>query len=221
VEKFELLLTVLRDLQKAGILRHFILVGSWCQEFYRYLYHEPVEIPATRTMDADLLIPKRLPASVHGNIVEIMEKNDFAVDIDYPSGLIKFVHQQLNVEFLTDPGAKPDEAVYRFQQFGVTAQELRYMSIPLSYKQTITYKDILLNIPEPEAFTLHKLIVCTLRKKPEKAIKDAATAKGMLLFFEGKKQHVMRIREIYHTFPKGWKKLVDKGLGKTGLQLPE
>ena len=58
MEKFDLLLAVLRDLQKADILRHFVLVGSWCQEFYRYLYGNPIEIPATRTMDADLLIPK-------------------------------------------------------------------------------------------------------------------------------------------------------------------
>jgi len=56
VEKFDVLLSVLRDLQKADILRHFVLVGSWCQEFYRHLYGNPIEIPATRTMDADLVI---------------------------------------------------------------------------------------------------------------------------------------------------------------------
>ena len=33
MEKFDLLLAVLRDLQAAGILRHVILVGSWCQDF--------------------------------------------------------------------------------------------------------------------------------------------------------------------------------------------
>ena len=64
MEKFDLLLNVLRDLQKADILQHFILVGSWCLNFYRYLYDNPVEIPATRTLDADILIPKRLPTSV-------------------------------------------------------------------------------------------------------------------------------------------------------------
>jgi hypothetical protein len=95
------------------------------------------------------------------------------------------------------------------------------MAIPLDYRMVITYEDITLNIPEPEAFTLHKLIVCCLRKNPEKAIKDAETARGMLLFFEEKPHHVNRIREIYDSFPRGWKKRVEDGLQKVGLPLPK
>jgi hypothetical protein len=221
VEKFDLLLNVLRDLQTAGILRHVVLVGSWCQNFYRHIYGNPVEIPAARTLDADLLIPKRLPPSAQGNIIEIMEKNDFAVEIDYPSGYHRFTHPDLKFEFLTDPGPKPTEEIYRFRQLGVTAQELRYMSIPLSHRLTVTYQDIALTIPEPEAFALHKLIVCCLRKKPEKATKDTETARGMLMFFQDKSQHVKRIREIYDSFPKGWKARVNDGLNRAGLPLPE
>jgi hypothetical protein len=41
VEKFDLLINVLRDLQTAGILRHIMLVGSWCQNFYRHIYGNP------------------------------------------------------------------------------------------------------------------------------------------------------------------------------------
>jgi len=198
-----------------------VLVGSWCQNFYRYLYGNPVEIPAARTLDADMLIPKRLPASAQGNIIEIMEKNDFAVEIDYPSGYHRFTHPDLKFEFLTDPGPKPAEEIYKFKQLGVTSQELRYMSIPLSYRMTLTYEDIILTIPEPEAFTLQKLIVCCLRKKPEKAVKDTETARGMLMFFQDKPRHIKRIREMYDSFPKGWKTRVVNGLKKAGLQLPE
>lgn len=60
MEKFNLLLNVLRDLQSAGILKHFVLAGSWRQNFYRHLYGNPLEIPAARTLDADMLFPKRL-----------------------------------------------------------------------------------------------------------------------------------------------------------------
>jgi len=220
VEKFDLLINVLRDLQTAGILKHIMLVGSWCQDFYRHLYGNPVEIPAARTLDADLLIPRRLPSNVQGNILEIMEKNRFAIETDYPSGYHRFTHPDLKIEFLTDPGSKPDEQVYRFKQLGITAQELRYMAIPLTYRRTVTFGDLSLTIPEPEAFALHKLIVCCLRKKPEKAVKDAETARGMLMFFEGKSHHVKRLHEIYDGFPKGWKKRVDNGLKKIGRELP-
>ena len=149
-----------------------------------------------------------------------MEKNNFAVQVDFPSGLYKFIHPELTFEFLTNPGAKPGEEVYRFKQLGITAQELRYMAIPQEHFMTITYKDITLNIPEPEAFTLHKLIVCCLRRNPEKATKDAETAKGMLLFFEDKKHHIKHLHDLYESIPKGWKKRVDEGLKKTGLTLP-
>ena len=57
--KFDVLYSVLKDLQDAGVLKHFVLVGSWCQEFYRHHFENSFEIPATRTMDADILIPRR------------------------------------------------------------------------------------------------------------------------------------------------------------------
>jgi hypothetical protein len=88
VEKFELLLNVLRDLQNAGILRHFILVGSWCQNFYRHLYGNPVEIPAARTLDADMLIPKRLPVSAQGNNVACFERRRLTKQGPKGAGLI-------------------------------------------------------------------------------------------------------------------------------------
>ena len=220
MEKFELLLAVLRDMQKADILRHFILIGSWCQNFYRHLYGNPVEIPAARTMDADMLIPKQLPKDKQVSIPQIMEKNNFAVEVDFTSGLYRFIHPDLKFEFLTNPGAKPGEDVFRFRQLGITAQELRYMAIPLDHRMTITYEDIALTIPEPEAFALHKLIVCCLRKNPEKAIKDTETARGMLIFFEGKSDHIKRIHEIYDGLPKGWRQRVNDGLKKVGLALP-
>jgi hypothetical protein len=136
VEKFELLLKILRQLQDAHILKHIVLVGSWCQNFYRHMYGNPAEIPAARTLDADLLIPKRLPISAQGNITQIMKDNDFAIEINSFTGYYRFTHPDLKIEFLTDPGAKSDETVHNFKQLGVTAQELRYMSIPLSYLHT-------------------------------------------------------------------------------------
>jgi hypothetical protein len=45
VEKFDLLVKVLGDFQDAGILKHLVLVGSWCQDFYRYQFGNPKEIP--------------------------------------------------------------------------------------------------------------------------------------------------------------------------------
>jgi hypothetical protein len=222
VEKFDLLVKVLTDLQDAGILKHLVLVGSWCQDFYRYQYGNPQEIPATKTMDADILIPRRMPKLKSPvDIVAIMKKNDFIFEIGPTSGLYKFNHPLLKVEFLTDPGAKPDEVSRHFKELGVTAQELHFMSLPLSYHYSLTYKHLTINIPEPEVFALHKLIVCQRRINKEKAEKDRLTAQGMFLFFQGKPKHIERLYQIIGEQPKSWQKTIRKALEKTGLELPQ
>ncbi len=222
MEKFDLLLNVLTDLQKAGILKHLVLVGSWCQDLYRYQFGNPPEIPATKTMDADILTPRRLPQiNPAVNIVGIMERNDFIFEVSPSTGLYKFSHPLLKVEFLTDPGAKPDEIPRHFPSLGVTAQELHFMSLPLSYNYPLTYKHLTINIREPEAFALHKLIVCQRRFNKEKAEKDRLTAEGMLLFFRDKPHHIERLHQIIAEQSKGWQKKIRLALEETGLKLPK
>jgi hypothetical protein len=222
VEKFDLLVKVLSDLQDVGILKHLVLVGSWCQDFYRYQFGNPKEIPATKTMDADILIPKRMPKiNPPVDIVDIMKKNDFIFEIGPQSGLYKFNHPMLKVEFLTDPGAKPHEEIRRFEQLNVTAQELHFMSLPLSYNFPITYKHLTFNIPEPEAFALHKLIVCQRRINKEKAEKDRLTAQGMFQFIQTDPKRIERLHQIFGEVSKGWQKRIRAALDNTGLVLPE
>lgn len=221
VEKFDLLVKILTDLQDAGILKHLVLVGSWCQDFYRYQFGNPPQIPATKTMDADILIPRRMPrVNTPVDIVAIMKKNDFVFEIGTPSGLYKFYHPMLKVEFLTDPGAKADEAIRHFKQLGITAQELHFMSLPLTYKYPLTYKHLTLNIPEPEAFALHKLIVCQRRINKEKAEKDRLTTQGMFLFIQNDPQRIKRLHQIINELSKGWQKRIKAALENTGLKLP-
>jgi hypothetical protein len=222
VEKFDLLVKVLGDLQDAGILKHLVLVGSWCQDFYRYQFGNPPEIPAAKTMDADILIPRRMPrVNPPVDIVAIMKKNDFLFDVSPRSGLYKFNHPLLKVEFLTDPGAKPDEVARYFEQLGVTAQELHFMSLPLSYNYPFTYNHLTFNIPEPEAFALHKLIVCQRRLNKDKADKDRLTAQGMFQFIQTDPKRVKRLHRILSEQSKGWQKKIKEALKNSGLELPK
>jgi hypothetical protein len=219
--KFEILYTILKDLQNSGVLKHVVLVGSWCQEFYRHHYEDSFQIPATRTMDADILIPRRIKVEKPVDLFEVFEKRGFVPQIHYESCFAKFIHRELTFEFLTDAGAKPEESQRRFKDLNIVAQELHFMNIPLAHYMTVQYKDITLNIPELEAFALHKLIVSLRRKNPEKKEKDIKTAKGIFQFFKGKEQHVRRLKQIIDEMPKGWKKKIQVALDATGLILPE
>ncbi len=102
MEKFNLLHTVLKDLQNAGILKDLVLVGSWCLDFYRFKFDNPIEIPSAKTNDADILIPRRYKTANPVDISQILKDRDFLVDQHYSSGFMRFIHRDLNFEFLTD-----------------------------------------------------------------------------------------------------------------------
>ena len=115
--------------------------------FARFRYHPWTTlrvIPATRTMDADILVPRNLSSRVQLDLGQLMENNGFVVQADYPTGFHRFVHPDLNVEFLTDAGTKSDISVHMFKQLGITVQELRYMDIPPSQKVPDTFEKGLL-----------------------------------------------------------------------------
>lgn len=220
VEKFELLYSVLSSLHRAGVLADCILVGSWCQDFYRQMFGNPFQIPAATTTDADLLVPKRLKFKKSVDIAGIMEQNGFKVEQERSSSLMKFIHEDFKFEFLTEAGAKPHETVHRFKNLNLTAQELHFMNIPLAYNFVMPFRDISIRLPEPEAFALHKLIISQRRLNPIKKEKDTATARGMLEFIQTREESRNRLKAILESFPKGWKKKVDQALEATGLELP-
>lgn len=52
-EKYELLSAVLNGLQEKGVSDGLVIVGSWCQYFYKILFDNAPEIPLLRTLDID------------------------------------------------------------------------------------------------------------------------------------------------------------------------
>jgi len=53
---YNLCLTVLRRLDKAGILPELLLVGSWCAYFYGDYFKDSKMLSTLRTRDIDFLI---------------------------------------------------------------------------------------------------------------------------------------------------------------------
>jgi hypothetical protein len=218
VEKFEILYSVLKDLDAAGVLDKVILIGSWCQDFYKKELKKSEEIPAARTTDADILVPKKLNLHSEVNIPSILEKHGFVVE-RHKSGVTKFANPEFKIEFLTNAGAKAEEGPHEFKKLKIVAQELHFMGIPEHYNKKIRFRDLDITIPEPEAFALHKLIVSQRRLKPEKAAKDFEAARALFEYFNGKKKHIKRLNEILKTLPKGWQDRIHHTLEDSGLKI--
>lgn len=220
MEKFDLLYSVLKSFYEGGLLDEIVLIGSWCQDLYRERFGNPYQIPAVTTTDADLLIPKKIKLKQFIDVASIMEANGFVKDFDLMTGLIVFMHEDFKIEFITDAGAKSAESIHSFKNLNLNAQELRFMSIPLTYNYVQPFRDIEIRLPEPEAFALHKLIVSGRRDNPVKAFKDIETARGFFEYFETKEEHRKRLREIYNGFPLPWQKRIDTALKGAGLNFP-
>ncbi len=77
MEKSDTFLMVLQALERAGVLPHFVLVGSWCLDVYRKQFGNPANIPVTRTLDADLLIPRRVSQTLKVDLAALMEEIGF------------------------------------------------------------------------------------------------------------------------------------------------
>lgn len=219
MEKFEILYKVLKDLDTAGVLDKVILIGSWCQNFYKKELVKSEEIPVARTTDADILVPKTFNIKSEVNIPSILEKHGFIIERQHTTGVTMFTNPELKIEFLTNAGAKSAEGPYEFKKLRIVAQELHFMGIPEHNNQKIRFRDLTINIPEPEAFALHKLIVSQRRLKPEKAAKDLEAAIALFKYFEGKKKHIQRFNEIFKSLPKGWRDRIKQALENTGVKV--
>ncbi len=59
-KQYDLCLEVLRRLQKAGVLREVMIIGSWCIYFYRNYFSDIEYTSSIRTRDLDFLVPKKI-----------------------------------------------------------------------------------------------------------------------------------------------------------------
>jgi len=77
VEKnqYNLCIEVLKRLEKAGVLKDVILIGSWCIPFYKD-YFENVRYPiAIKTRDIDFLVPTPSKIKTKADIPKLLKVN--------------------------------------------------------------------------------------------------------------------------------------------------
>jgi hypothetical protein len=213
VEKnqYELCLEVLRRLNRVGVLKDIMLIGSWCLPFYREYFSGVTYAAAIKTRDIDFLIPD--PRKIHGqtDIPELLKDLGFIVNFSGSKGYIKLEHPDLLIEFLSpEKGRGMDEPV-NIPRLGVNATALRYLNFLVENTIKVDVEGFTVCLPHPVNFALHKLIIFQRRIKKEKADKDREAA-TMLLRALIKKGDGKRIKSVFDSIPTLWRKSVLKGL---------
>lgn len=148
---------VLTGLNNAGVLQQVVLIGSWALPIYRAYYDNNPEIPVLRTTDVDFLVNQLPRGEPKADIQSILETMGFETHRSPVDGYCKYVHPEIEVEFLTPEfGRGKDRPVY-VEQFGVTALPLRYVSFAMDHTMTAPYGKLSVRVPEAESGEPHTL----------------------------------------------------------------
>lgn len=74
--QYDLCLNVLRQLDNAGVLKHVVLVGSWCGLFYKEYLQGAAYHPLLKTRDLDLLIPRPSDIKDKVDVPQLLKEYD-------------------------------------------------------------------------------------------------------------------------------------------------
>ena len=218
-EKYELLKAVLKELQENEVLGGLVIAGSWCQYYYRILFDNAPEVPLIRTTDIDFLVPNPSVFKSSVDVSELLNGLGFDSDFDYNTGLVKYVHPDLEIQFLTPELGRAKDKPYEIKKLNINAEGLTYMKMLQDFKFSMEHNGITVWLPEPVAYVLHKLLINQKRKNPAKQAKDlnAAISIGELcLEFES---HRERLKSIFDHMPKKWQKIVSDTIKDHSVEL--
>lgn len=178
-KKYELCLEVLKRFHKAGILEDIVLIGSWCLYFYKNIFMHSYS-PTIRTRDIDLLIP--LPAKIRKkvDVPILLEDLGFIVEHALSKGYIRLGHPDLIVEFLVPERGRGSDKPFPLPKLSLNAQPLRYLDFLAENTIKLKADGLIVNMPHPAAYALHKLLISKKRSKADKAERDIEQALMLL-----------------------------------------
>lgn len=209
--QYDLCLEVLRRLDKAGVLKDVVLVGSWCVLFYRKYFSGKKYITSLTTRDMDLLIPHPRNMKAKTDVAELLKDLGFIIGFTGSQGFIRLEHPQLIIEFLVPERGRGSAKPYNLPQLGLNAQTLRFLEFLSQNTIKIKAGSILITLPHPAHFGLHKLLVMTRRPKIERQAKDKEAAIRVLNALIDSDQSDT-IKCAFDTMPKRWQAIVRKQL---------
>jgi len=213
VEKsqYELCLAVLGRLSQTGLLKHLILVGSWCMPFYRRYFEGTPYNPSIRTRDMDFLVPAPAAIKQKTRLPELLKDLGFVVGFTGNRGYIRLEHPQLIIEFLVPERGRASDKPFPLPQLGLNAQQLRFLELLSRDTITVELEAGTVTLPHPANFALHKLLVLARRPSEAKRDKDREAALRILKALSDKGQDGI-VAEVFRSLPKKWQGKIEKAL---------
>jgi len=161
------LLSLLKAMEVlAPYLDEIVIVGGWVPFLYNRYGQMSSPHPLLRTMDIDVVVPRRVKERGRLTIDELLLRAGYEARIygsDVPVVKYELASPVTEIEFITPEIGKPGKAVLTVQR-GLTAQALRYVQILLENTKKIKISDtmygsdisLVVTVPLPGAFIYQK-----------------------------------------------------------------
>lgn len=177
---------ILKMLDDSSALKHVVLIGSWSQFIYQEAEILPKDLSRLATLDLDFLVKNLNKPTPPINLITLAKENGLAVEVDRMTNVTKIrTSSRLEIEFLISKRGGGIQQVYD-TSLGVVAQGLRNMEILLNNTVDVNYKGIVVTVPIPEAYILHKIIINEERSSQKKE-KDTFAIKTLYPFLNKSK----------------------------------
>jgi hypothetical protein len=107
-------------------------------------------------------------------VAKLLNSLGFDNEFDYQTGLLKFVHPDLEIQFLTPALGRGKDGPYEIRKLNINAEGLRYMTLLRDYIFHMIYKDITISIT---VLAIRDTVIIRVRVKPVRA-EDELVAGG-------------------------------------------
>jgi len=206
---------ILHRLDRAGVLEHLILIGSWSIYFYKYYFKSKSYSTYIRTKDMDFLVPIPSKFSKEINVFELFKDLGFLEKYRGSKGYVVLEHPDLSIEFLVPERGRGSNKPYFIPQLLINAQPLRFLDFLIENAISITAEGLHLKVPHPAAYALHKFIVFKRRSKAEKYERDI---EGALRVFNEliRSKKESQVRLIFKRMHKKWQEKIVENLKSIG-----
>lgn len=213
LEKYALCLEVLKRLNKASVLKHVIITGSWCLYFYKEHLFPKYDISRLRTRDIDFLVPTPTTFKEKVDVPALLKDLGFIITFTDSLGHLRLEHPDLLIDFLVPETGRGRRAPYPLPQMGLNAIALRFVNYLTDETILIPINGFSGRFPHPARFALHKLLIGPRRKNKEKEFKDLYYAFALLEILIQSGQ-AKEIKKHFDQMPNGWKKTLKNFLSK-------
>ncbi|MDD4736710.1 MAG: GSU2403 family nucleotidyltransferase fold protein [Kiritimatiellae bacterium] len=218
-KQYQLICNTLNLLQKADVLEHMVVIGSWCIPVYEQYFKGVPFQPGIRTRDIDLLIPTPLRLIQPVNLEELLTELGFIISYKGDGGYVRFVHPDLMLEFVVPERGRGHDKPYDLPALGINAQPLQFMDFLCVHLIKLTFGETEIAVPHPARFALLKLMVAGRRDKAVKKENDLRQATQVIqALIQSNEQKLLH--DTFLSMPKKRRVNVRKTLAELPLANP-